>query len=71
MVDREYIEKNIDIIFDFEKENIKNNNLFHYVQTFREIVVTKKATSGSIKYPSRQRPLMDLQLSPNDNWELE
>lgn len=71
MVDREYIEKNIDIIFDFEKENIKSNNLFHYVQTFREIVVTKKDTSGSIKYPSGQRPLMDLQLSPNDKWELE
>lgn len=71
MVDREYIEKNIDIIFDFEKENIKSNNLFHYVQTFREISCNKKDTSGPIKYPSGQRPLMDLQLYPDDNWKLE
>ncbi|TFH04543.1 MAG: hypothetical protein E4H06_02750, partial [Methanosarcina sp.] len=70
MVDREYIEKNIDIIFEFEKENIKNNKIFHYVQVFKEINVTKK--DGSVPpryplYPSR----MDLQLNPNDNWELE
>jgi hypothetical protein len=42
MVDREYIEKNIDIIFDFEKRNLKNDKPFNYVNTFGEINVTKK-----------------------------
>lgn len=68
MVDREYIEKNIDIIFDFEKRNIKNNKPFNYVQTFREINVTKKDTPS---YPSGRSPRMNLELNPDDNFELE
>lgn len=71
MVNREYIEKNIDIIFNFEKTNIKNNSPFHYVQTFVETNIPKKDAHGPVQYPSGRRPLMDLQLNPNDNWELK
>ena len=71
MIDREYIEKNIDIIFNFEMRNLKNNNLFHYVQTFKEINVVTKDGSGPIRYPSGWRPLMDLELSSEDSFDLE
>jgi hypothetical protein len=71
MVDREYIEKNIDIIFDFEIRNLKNNNLFHYVQTFKEINVITNDGSEPIRYPSGRRPLMDLELNSEDSFDLE
>jgi hypothetical protein len=71
MIDREYIEKNIDIIFNFEMRNLKNNNLFHYVQTFKEINVVTKDGAGPIRYPSGRRPLMDLELSSEDSFDLE
>ena len=71
MVDKDYIEKNIGIIFNFEKTNIKSNNPFHYVQTFKEIDVVKTDSSRPIRYFSGRLPLVDLQLDPNDNWKLE
>lgn len=71
MINREYIEKNINIIFDFEKSNIKNNKPFHYVQTSVKTNIPKKDAHGPIRHSSSCRPIMDLELNSDDNWELE
>jgi len=71
MVDKEYIEKSINLIFDVENRSIKRNKTFHYVETSSRKDSIKNEGSLSIPiYPARP-PLADLQLSPNDNWELQ
>ena len=69
MVDKEYIEKSINLIFDVESINIKRNKTFHYVETSSRKDSIKN--EGSLPIYSARPPLADLQLSPNDNWELQ
>jgi len=73
MIDKEYIEKNINLIFDVEKRNIRNNKIFHYVETFSEANITKKDGSVPIRYPARppRPPLVDMELNPNERFVLE
>lgn len=72
MIDREYIKKNINLIFDVETLNIRNNKLFHYVEISSNVNTEKKDGSGA--YPPRysaRPPFVDMQLNPNGNWELQ
>ena len=70
MVDKEYIEKNINLIFDVEKHNIKNNKIFHFVEVSSEADIKTKDGSVPIRYAARP-PLVDMELNPNDNFKLE
>jgi hypothetical protein len=70
MINREYIEKNINLIFDVEKRNIKNNKLFHYVETSSYVNTAKKDGSEPIRYTARP-PLIDMQLNPSDDYRLD
>ncbi|KKG08762.1 hypothetical protein [Methanosarcina sp. 2.H.A.1B.4] len=72
MIDREYIKKNINLIFDVETLNIRNNKLFHYVETSSDVNTEKKGSSGAYtpRYSARP-PFVDMQLNPNGNWELQ
>ncbi len=72
MIDRQYLEKSINLIFDVERRNIKKNKIFHYVETFSEIDATKNDASKPIRYPANPRPLLvDMKLNPNDNYKLD
>jgi len=71
MIDKEYIEKNINLIFDVEKRNIRNNKIFHYVEGVNETAINKDVSKPrTIRYPARP-PLVDMKLNPNDNFTLE
>jgi hypothetical protein len=73
IIDKEYIEKNINLIFDVEIRNIRNNKIYHYVETASETVKINDASSSrSIRYPvNPHKPLVDLDLSPNNSFRLE
>ena len=36
MVDREYIEKNVNLIFEVEKRNLESGKIFHNVKDYTE-----------------------------------
>ncbi|MEN6553349.1 MAG: hypothetical protein ABFC34_10760 [Methanobacterium sp.] len=69
MINREYIEKNIDIIFDIEKSNLKKGIMFSYVEGSDESIKRMK-DSNRIFYPARP-PYENLELKPSDNFRLK
>lgn len=69
MINREHIEKNINIIFDIEKSNLKRGIKFFYVENFED-EVRKMKYSGKVFYPARP-PYKDLELKPSDSFRLE
>jgi hypothetical protein len=71
MVNKESIEKEINLIFEVEERNIKNNKTFHYVQTSKEVEIPKTGVTALIRYSSGSPPLMDMELHPSDNLSLE
>ena len=39
MFNERYIQDRIDIIFDIEKDNLQNNNKFHYLKKFGIVLI--------------------------------
>lgn len=69
MINKEYIEKNIEIIFDIEKSNLKKGKMFYYIEDLRD-VIKKQKDSNQVFYPARPS-YKNLELKSSDNFRLE